>query len=53
MPRIARGVSDGFVFHILNRGNGRQEVFHKDGDYHSVLTLIKEAVDEFGMSLPR
>ena len=28
-----RGLVDGFVYHILNRGNGKQEVFHKDQDY--------------------
>ncbi len=33
MPRVARGLVDGFVYHILNRGNGKQEVFHKDQDY--------------------
>ena len=33
MPRIARGLVGGFVYHILNRGNGKQEVFHKDQDY--------------------
>lgn len=32
MPRIARGLYDGFVYHILNRGNSKQEVFHKDDD---------------------
>jgi len=29
MPRIARGLVDGFVYHILNPGNGRLEVFLK------------------------
>jgi putative transposase len=43
MPRIARGLSDGFVYHALNRGNGRQCVFHKDGDYKSFVDLLAEA----------
>lgn len=51
MPRIARGLSDGFVFHVLNRGNGRQEVFHKDGDYHAFVNLIEEALDCFEIKL--
>jgi putative transposase len=51
MPRIARGLSDGFVFHVLNRGNGRQEVFHKDGDYHAFGNLIEEALDSFNLKL--
>jgi hypothetical protein len=33
MPRIARRAADGGVYHILNRGNGQQRVFHKDADY--------------------
>ena len=51
MPRIPRGLGDGYVFHILNRGNGRQEVFHKQGDYHSFICLMKEAVEEFDLKL--
>jgi len=32
MPRIARGLADRVIYHVLNRGNGRQEVFHKNED---------------------
>ena len=51
MPRIARGLSDGFVFHVLNRGNGRQEIFHKDGDYHAFGKLLEEALENFDIKL--
>lgn len=51
MPRIARGLCDGYIFHILNRGNGRQEVFHKDGDYHSFVCLIHDALQSFDVKL--
>jgi putative transposase len=30
MPRIERGLADNIVYHVINRGNGRQGVFHKD-----------------------
>jgi putative transposase len=30
-------------YHVLNRGNGRAEVFHKDGDFASFLNLMVEA----------
>jgi putative transposase len=30
-------------YHVLNRGNGRAEVFHKDGDYAAFLDLMVEA----------
>ena len=32
MPRIARVAPGGIVYHVLNRGNGRQTIFHKDAD---------------------
>jgi hypothetical protein len=33
MPRIPRGQQAGFVYHVINRGNGRATVFHKPQDY--------------------
>lgn len=45
MPRIARGIIDGFIYHVLNRGNGRQVVFHKDRDYTAFIDLMREAND--------
>lgn len=42
MPRIERGLVDGFVYHIINRGNGRQEVFHKERDYKVFIDLIRQ-----------
>jgi putative transposase len=30
-------------YHVLNRGNGRAEVFHKDGDFAAFLDLMAEA----------
>jgi putative transposase len=43
MPRIARGSVGGYIYHVLNRGNGGQRVFHKKGDYQSFISLISEA----------
>ena len=43
MPRTARASVGGVCYHVLNRGNGRAEVFHKDGDYAAFLDLIAEA----------
>jgi putative transposase len=31
------------VYHVLNRGNGRTQVFHKDGDFAAFLDLIAAA----------
>jgi hypothetical protein len=33
MPRIPRGQQAGFVYHVINRGNGRATIFHNPQDY--------------------
>ena len=30
-------------YHVLNRGNARAEVFHKDGDYDAFVRIIGES----------
>ncbi len=34
---------DNGIYHVINRGNGRQTVFHKDRDSESFLKLLQEA----------
>ena len=51
MPRVARGLADGLIYHIINRGNGRQQVFHKDQDYLAFVELLKGALQRFPVSL--
>ncbi len=43
MPRIARATAGGLCYHVLNRGNGRARVFHKDEDYQAFIDLIAAA----------
>lgn len=43
MPRIARGFREGYHYHILNRGNGKQEIFHDINDYRVFINLIRDA----------
>lgn len=43
MPRTARASVGGVCYHVLNRGNGREDVFHKDGDYAAFLDLMAAA----------
>ena len=45
MPRRARASQGGYCYHVLNRGNGRRNVFHKDGDYAAFSKLITEAAE--------
>ena len=42
MPRTARKSAGGVVYHCLNRGNGRQLLFHKPADYDAFLALLAE-----------
>jgi len=43
MPRIPRGQLDGHAFHVLNRGNGRSTIFHKDADFRAFIEILAEA----------
>ena len=43
MPRIARATAGGLSYHVLNRGNGRARVFHKNEDYQAFIDLIAAA----------
>ncbi len=51
MPRPPRMSSANTCYHVLNRGNGRNAVFHKDGDYAAFLKLLKQASDRIPMRL--
>src|SRR5829696_6327633 len=42
MQRIARVAPGGIVYHVLNRGNGRQTIFRKDADAAAFLDLLAE-----------
>ncbi len=51
MPRIQRGLGDDVVYHVINRGNGRQGVFHKDKDYEAFLKLMKAAKERHAVNV--
>ena len=51
MPRITRGLTDAFIYHVLNRGNGKHEVFHKTQDYEAFRELMKEAKDKYPVKI--
>jgi putative transposase len=40
MGRLPRAIDDGLVYHALNRGNNRQEIFSDDGDRQSFLEAL-------------
>jgi len=41
VPRIRRGLVDNGVYHVINRGNGRQEIFHKEKDYEAFIHILQ------------
>jgi len=43
MPRKARVAPGGLIYHVLNRGVGRRELFHKAADYDAFLKVVVEA----------
>ncbi|OGR32821.1 MAG: hypothetical protein A2091_06025 [Desulfuromonadales bacterium GWD2_61_12] len=51
MPRIARTLADECCYHLINRGNGRQQVFHKDGDYQAFIDLLLQWRGDYGMKI--
>jgi putative transposase len=51
MPRTSRASRGGFVYHVLNRGNGLSDVFHKDDDLVAFVDLMREAHEKVPMRL--
>lgn len=48
MPRTARASVGNVVYHVINRGNSRGEVFHKPEDYTAFVGLMGEACERSG-----
>ncbi len=51
MARTARASQGNSVYHVLNRGNGRADVFHKDEDFAAFVSLMREAHERVQMRL--
>ena len=49
MARTARASVGGVCYHVLNRGNGRGEVFHKKDDFVAFLDSMEEAKERLPM----
>jgi putative transposase len=47
MARIPRNPVGDVVYHILNRANGREQIFHKDKDYEAFLKILQEAKEKY------
>ncbi len=51
MPRTARASLGDLCYHVINRGNGRAEIFHKPQDYQAFVELLRESVARVPMRL--
>ncbi|MEX0774994.1 MAG: transposase [Phycisphaeraceae bacterium] len=51
MPRRARSIQAGLIYHALNRGNGRMRLFHTDADYAAFETVLAEGLERYPVDL--
>jgi len=51
MPRPLRITKGGYVYHVLNRANGRMQIFNDTGDYFSFEKVLAEACQRARMRL--
>ena len=51
MPRIARGLANEQIYHIINRGNRRDVVFHDEYDFTKMLELLESAKIRFEINV--
>ena len=51
MPRPGRQIEAGIIYHVLNRGNGRMSLFHKDEDFAAFETILGEALSRYPVDL--
>jgi putative transposase len=51
MPRTARAVEAGGYYHVLNRGNGRMDLFHKPEDFDAFVRILAQGLKRYGVDL--
>ena len=51
MPRTARAALGGYCYHVVNRGNGRAQVFHQDADFAAFRRLLRAGCARSDMRL--
>ena len=45
MARTARASVGNICYHVINRGNGRAQIFHKDEDYRAFIEMIRQSCE--------
>ena len=51
MPRPPRSVTADLIYHVLNRGNGRMRLFHKDADFDAFAAVLAEGLGRYPVDL--
>ena len=51
MPRQKRVDEAGVCYHAINRGNARQEIFHKPQDYEAFLRVLSQRLEKYAVEL--
>src|SRR5271157_1019974 len=51
MPRTARVAPGGMVFHVLNRGVARMQLFEKAADYQAFEQVLRDSLDQSPMRI--
>ncbi len=51
MPRTARMAPGGMIFHVLNRGNARDQIFHKEADYLAFEKVLAETQEQIALRI--
>jgi putative transposase len=51
MPRIARVVAEGYLHHVVQRGNNRENIFFDKSDKEKYLCLLKKYSDKWKSSI--
>ena len=47
MPRPKRADEAGSIYHALNRGNGRRDIFRKPSDFDAFECILKQGIERF------
>ena len=51
MPRPPRANEAGGIYHVLNRGNARSTIFHKDDDYDAFERILAQGLERYDVEL--
>ena len=51
MPRSPRADAAGGLYHALNRGNLRAEIFNKESDFAAFENILREGLDRYEVEL--